>query len=92
MDSARGRSAWLKQNLPPPLSAPHILTFSSHPSPHPPGTVPHRSGYNVKKRNLAVLSTKRDKVIALNANSRADLFDKEKEELFRAIVASFRVR
>ncbi|KAG2445160.1 hypothetical protein HYH02_008628 [Chlamydomonas schloesseri] len=51
-----------------------------------------RSGYNIRRKNFAVACVKRGMVYTLNASSRTDQFNKDKEELLRHVVESFRVR
>ncbi|PNW82254.1 hypothetical protein CHLRE_06g278144v5 [Chlamydomonas reinhardtii] len=51
-----------------------------------------RSGYNIRRKNFAVACVKRGMVYTLNASSRTDQFNKDKEELLQHVVESFRVR
>ncbi|KXZ52290.1 hypothetical protein GPECTOR_10g922 [Gonium pectorale] len=51
-----------------------------------------RSGYQIRRKNFAVATVKRGLVYTLNASSRSDQFNKEKEALLRRVVESFRVR
>eukprot|EP01024_Parvocaulis_polyphysoides_P020923 TRINITY_DN19869_c0_g1_i1.p1 TRINITY_DN19869_c0_g1~~TRINITY_DN19869_c0_g1_i1.p1 ORF type:complete len:293 (+),score=27.89 TRINITY_DN19869_c0_g1_i1:45-881(+) len=51
-----------------------------------------RSGYQVRRKNFAVATIKRGKIYCLNASARTDQFNKEKEELLRHIIESFRIR
>ncbi|GIL87215.1 hypothetical protein Vretimale_14315 [Volvox reticuliferus] len=51
-----------------------------------------RSGYQIRRKNFAVATVKRGTVYMLNASSRSDQFNKDKEALLRHVVESFRVR
>lgn len=51
-----------------------------------------RSGYQIKRKHLAVASTRNGIVYACGASARSDQYNKAKEELLSHIVESFRVR
>ncbi|GFR42267.1 hypothetical protein Agub_g3164 [Astrephomene gubernaculifera] len=51
-----------------------------------------RSGYQVRRRNFAVVAVRRGTVYCLNASSRSDQFDADKEALLRHVIESFRAR
>lgn len=51
-----------------------------------------RSGYQIRRKNLAVVGVKRGTVYVLGASARSDQWNKEKEEILRHVVASFRLR
>ncbi|KAL4430605.1 hypothetical protein ABPG77_005845 [Micractinium sp. CCAP 211/92] len=50
-----------------------------------------RSGYQVRRKNLAVVAARRGTAFVLGCSARSDQYDKEKEATFQQIVDSFRV-
>lgn len=50
-----------------------------------------RSGYQVRRKNLAVAATRRGQVYVLGCSARSDQFDDAKRALFEHVVDSFRV-
>jgi len=51
-----------------------------------------RSGYQIRRKNLAVVGVKRGMVYVLGASARSDQWNKDKEEVLRHVVESFRLR
>jgi hypothetical protein len=51
-----------------------------------------RSGYQIRRKNLAVAATKKGKVYSLVASARSDQFNPTKEKVLQHIVQSFRLR
>jgi hypothetical protein len=51
-----------------------------------------RSGYQISRKNLAVVGVKRGTVYVLGASARSDQWNKDKEEVLRHVVESFRLR
>lgn len=51
-----------------------------------------RSGYQIRRRNYAVVTEKAGTVYSLNASARSDQWNKDKEQLLLHIVESFRIR
>ncbi|KAI7844586.1 hypothetical protein COHA_001826 [Chlorella ohadii] len=50
-----------------------------------------RSGYQVRRKNLAVAAARKGNLFVLGCSARSDQFDKEKEAAFETIVQSFRL-
>jgi hypothetical protein len=57
-----------------------------------PSSTTTRSGYDVKRKNSAVVAVKRGVVYCLGASARSDQWNKDKAEMFSTIVDSFRIR
>ena len=51
-----------------------------------------RSGYAVKRKNVAVAAVRRGKAYVCAASARSDQYNSEKEQLLRRTVESFRLR
>ncbi|MEW5296967.1 MAG: hypothetical protein WDW36_000209 [Sanguina aurantia] len=53
-----------------------------------------RSGYNIRRKHIAVaaLRVKNGMVYSLSASSRSDQYNKQKEEVLKHVVESFRIR
>lgn len=50
-----------------------------------------RSGYEVRRKNLAVAAVRRGTVYALGCSARFDQWNAAKEEAFQQVVSSFRL-
>ncbi|PRW57552.1 hydrolase [Chlorella sorokiniana] len=50
-----------------------------------------RSGYQVRRKNLAVAAVRKGSLYVLGCSARSDQFDKEKEAAFETVVQSFRL-
>lgn len=50
-----------------------------------------RSGYQVKRKNYAVVAARRSRLYCLLASARTDQFSPDKEAMLRHIVDSFRL-
>lgn len=57
-----------------------------------PSSTTTRSGYDIRRKNLAVAGVKRGVVYALGVSARSDQWNADKQELLQTIVDSFRVR
>lgn len=55
-------------------------------------TTTTRSGYDVKRKNVAVAAVRNSLVYALCASARGDQYDTDKGRLLARIVESFRLR
>lgn len=51
-----------------------------------------RSGYQIKRKNVAVVAQRRGTCYVLCASSRSDLWDAQKQVLLAHVVESFRLR
>jgi len=51
-----------------------------------------RSGYQIRRKNIAVAGVKRGVVYCLGASARSDQWDSDKQLLLTSIVESFRIR
>lgn len=68
----------------PTTAAPRSLQF--------PSTTLTNSGYDVRRRNCAVVAERRSTAYVLIASARGDQYSAEKEAILRAVVDSFRLR
>lgn len=50
-----------------------------------------RSGYQVRRKNLAVAASRRGSVYCLGCSARSDQYNADKEAIFEHIVTSFRL-
>lgn len=59
-----------------------------------PSSTTTRSGYDVRRKNLAVAGIKKSRNLAfvLGVSARSDEYNKEKQKLMESIVESFRIR
>ena len=51
-----------------------------------------RSGYQIRRKNLAVAAVRRGLMYCLVASARSDQYNADKEEVLQRIVRSFRLR
>lgn len=73
-----------KSHTPP--ACPQAYTYLAFPS----ETIT-RSGYQVRRRHVAVAATRRGSVYVLGCSARSDQYDAAKERLFQHVVDSFRL-
>jgi len=50
------------------------------------------SGYDIRRKNIAVATTRNDRLYTLGVSIRADLFDQDNQQLAQYMVESFRLR